>query len=88
MSHIPIKELKALAKRRHLTHVIVWAFDEGKEQHVATFGRSVEDCAQAADFGNKLKDALGWPESLHAQPSRVRALLKRINDLETELGKR
>jgi hypothetical protein len=83
---VPINDLKELAEKRGLTHVIVWAFDSEKVQHVATYGRNVEECSQAADFGNKLKDTLGWPESLHAQPSRVRRLQARIKELEAKLA--
>lgn len=84
MSKIPIKALKELSKKYGLDHVIVFA-TEGKTQYVATYGRTIEECSEAADFGNKMKDALGWPESLHQQPSRVRALQKRIKELEGTL---
>ena len=64
MSKIPIKALKQLSKDYGLDHVIVFA-TEGKTQHIATYGKTIEGCSEAADFGNKLKDAMGWPESLH-----------------------
>jgi hypothetical protein len=49
--------------------VIVFALDsDGETTHVATWGRGIEDCSRAADWGNKMKDKLGWPETLHAQP--------------------
>ncbi|MCW7071882.1 MAG: hypothetical protein OCU12_06125 [Methanophagales archaeon] len=83
---IPIKALKDLAQKYELSHVIVLAHDcNGKTDHIATYGRTLEQCSQAADFGNTLKDALGWPASLHKQPSRVRRLQKRIKELEKEL---
>jgi len=83
---IPIKALKEFSEKYKLTHVIVLAHDEnGKTDHVATYGRTIEQCSQAADFGNKLKDGLGWPQSLHAQPSRVRRLQKQIKELEEKL---
>jgi hypothetical protein len=84
MSRIPIKALKEMAKAYGLDHIIVYA-TEGQTQHIATYGRTLEECSEAADFGNKMKDALGWPENLHAQPSRVRALQKRIKELEAQL---
>ncbi len=83
---VPINDLRKLTKARDLTHVIVWAFDADKVQHVATYGRNIEQCAQAADFGNKLKHALGWPDSLHAQPSRVRKLQAKIKKLKAQLA--
>ena len=72
---IPIERLKELAKQYDLTHIVMLAYHpDDQTNHVVTYGKSIEDCAQAADFGNKLKDALGWPEALHAQPSRVKKL--------------
>jgi len=82
---IPIKALKLMAKHLKLTHIVVFAYD-GKNQHVATYGKTTEGCAQAAAFGNRMKDKLGWPESLHAQPSRVRELEAQIKKLEEKLG--
>ncbi len=81
---IQIKDVKGLAVKRSLTHVIIFAYD-GKQQHVATYGKTIEACSQAANLGNKLKTALGWPESLQKQPSRVRRLQARIKELETRL---
>lgn len=78
---IPIKALKIMANHLKLSHIIVFAWD-GKSQHVATYGKTIDACSQAADFGNRLKDQLGWPKSLHAQPARVRQLQARIKELE------
>lgn len=83
MSRIPIKSLKELSKKYNLDHVIVFA-TEGDTQHIATYGVTIDGCSEAADFGNKLRDVMGWPESLHQQPSRVRRLQKRIKELEAE----
>jgi uncharacterized small protein (DUF1192 family) len=83
---IPIKTVREFARKHKLTHAIVFGYD-GNKQHVATYGESVEQCAQAADFGNKLKKALGWPESLQAQPARVRALQKEIACLKNEVSR-
>lgn len=83
MSRIPIKSMKALGNETKQDIVIVFAVDsDGETTHVATWGRSNDDCSRAADWGNRMKDKLGWPESLHAQPSRVRTLQKRVKDLE------
>lgn len=81
---IPIKALKIMAQHLKLTHIIVFAYD-GKSEHVASYGKTIDACSQAADFANRMKDQLGWPESLHAQPSRVRALQRRIKELEDKL---
>ncbi len=84
--HIPIKALKKLANEYNLSHIVLFAHhpDENKD-HIVTYGKTLEACSQAADFGNTLKDHMDWPKSLHTQPSRVKRLLKRIGELEDEL---
>jgi hypothetical protein len=81
---IPVKAVREFSKKHGLTHTILYGYD-GKQQHVATWGHTIEACSQAADFGNKLKEALGWPESLQAQPSRVRKLQAEIKALKARL---
>ena len=83
---IPIKAAKELASKYGLSHVIIFAHQrEPYLDHIVTFGHSLEECEQAAQFGNTLKDALGWPENLKSQPSRVRKLQKRIKELEDQI---
>jgi hypothetical protein len=82
---IPIKALKELASKYGYDHVICFA-TEGKEQYVATYGRTIQECDQAAQFGDMMKDALGWPERLHAAPSRVRSLQKQVKLLQNQLS--
>ena len=83
---IPIKALKELAQKYDLSHVIIFAHDrDGETDRIATYGWTIVQCSEAADFGNRLKDVLGWPASLHAQPSRVRRLQKQIKELEERL---
>jgi hypothetical protein len=82
---IPIQAAKKLCAKLGCRQVIVVAWD-GDSTHVVTFGRSIEDCDQAAQGGNKVKTALGWPESLcKDEPSRVKKLKDRIKHLEEEL---
>lgn len=87
MSRIPIKALKAIGNDTKQDIVIVFAVDsDGETTHVATWGRSLDDCDRAAQWGNRMKDKLEWPKSLHATPSRVKAMQKRITELENELS--
>lgn len=73
---LPINDLRELANKRDLRQVILMAWD-GERTHVVTYGRSVEDCNQAAIGGNKLKEAMNWPKELcDAEPSRVKKLKK------------
>ena len=70
---IPILAAKKFCEEQDLRHVIICAWD-GKLSHVVTYGRTIEDCAQAAEGGNRVKLLLGWPENLQAEPSRARKL--------------
>jgi hypothetical protein len=81
-----LKALKALANQLEQDLVIVCGWD-GKASHTTTWGRSTEQAGTAADLGNKMKDGLGWPQYPHAQPSRVRRLKTRIEELEGALAK-
>lgn len=78
---IPISTAKAVANLHpHLRQVILVAWD-GSRTHVVTYGRSVEECDQAAIGGDRVKAALGWPASLQgAAPSRVKALQRRVTE--------
>jgi hypothetical protein len=73
---IPIRVARDIAKEFDLDQVIVLAYERDAEKqeqmtHVVTYGKSVDDCVQAAEGGNKLKRMLGWPENLcHAKPAR------------------
>jgi len=80
---IPIKNAKEFAQQHELSQIIIFGYD-GKEQHVATWGRTVEDCASAAEGGNQIKTFCGWPNSLHSEPSRVRKLQTSLKQLESE----
>lgn len=81
---IPVQAAKDVAKAHGCRQVIIAAWD-GERTHVVTYGVNTEECAQAAEGGNKIKDALGWPESIHAEPPRVKALKDKINDLEARI---
>lgn len=88
---IPIAAVRRLGQQYELSHVIVFGMEPNRlgtfKQHVATWGRGLEECGQAADFGNKLKVHLGWPERLtDAQPSRVRRLQAEVKRLKEKVA--
>lgn len=79
---LPIKSAKEIAQKYSLKQVILCAWD-GKNTHIVTYGDSIEDCSQAAEGGNRIKKALGWPEELcNDKPSRVKKLEEKIEELE------
>ena len=83
---LPIKAVKLFALKYGYSHVVIYAYDtQNNMAHVATYGRTITESDQAAQFGDMMKDALGWPESLHAVPNRVKVLQDRIKELEQAL---
>jgi hypothetical protein len=69
---VPIDDAKQIAAKHGLRQVIIVAWD-GDATHVVTYGQSLEDCKQAAQGGNFVKKALGWPDDLcHATPERLK----------------
>lgn len=71
---IPIKAAKAISEAYDKNQVIIVTWDkEHGMTHVTTYGRTLEECDQAALGGNLVKRALGWDESLcNAIPNRVK----------------
>lgn len=71
---VPIDAAKRIADEFDKDQVIIVCWDKihGKT-HVTTYGKTIEECEQAAKGGNLVKKALGWPDSLcHAKPTRLR----------------
>lgn len=69
---IPIKAAKDFAKANGCTQVIILAWD-GTTTHVVTYGKTLTDCAQAAEGGNKIKKFIGFPDELcHSVPRRLK----------------
>jgi hypothetical protein len=83
---LPIKAAETVGKEHGCRQVILLAFD-GELTHIVTWGKSVEDCAQAAQGGNLLKAKWGWPAHTKSQPSRVHAILKAIAEKQHQLGR-
>jgi hypothetical protein len=71
---VPITAAKKIAEEFDKDQVIVVCWDkEHGRTHVTTYGKTTEDCAQAAQGGNFVKKALGWPdEECKATPERLR----------------
>ena len=79
---IPISWAKKIANELGYTQVVIHAYDgETGTQHVTTYGKSLEDCDNAAKGGNAIKKLLNWDEELcDAKPSRVINKEKQLND--------
>ena len=59
---IPIAA-KRIAKEFGQRQVILGTWD-GSTARVVTYGQTVAECDQAAQGGDRVKAALGWPEAL------------------------
>lgn len=69
---IPIAAARRIAEAYGQQQVILVTWDGGTT-HVVTYGTTLEHCRQAAQGGNVVKRALGWPdEACHAEPARAR----------------
>lgn len=83
--YLPIKAAKVVAEEHELEQVILVAWD-GKRAHVVTYGTTIEACDQAAQGGNVVKAALGFPDTMcHVDTSRVKRLKERIKELQRDL---
>lgn len=71
---IPINWAKKIAEDLGYSQVIIHGYDkETGVQCVTTFGKSIEDCKNAAEGGNAIKRLLKWPEELcNAKPKRIK----------------
>lgn len=80
---IPWLEAKRIAKEFDKNQVIIVTWDNAHQLiHVATYGKSREDSAKAAQGGNFVKEALGWPDELcHDTPDWWKDGVKEIGNL-------
>ena len=71
---IPITAAKKLAAEQDADVVIILAWNQRLNMsHVVTYGKTVAQCKHAADYGNKLKRAIGFPDALcHDVPARAK----------------
>jgi hypothetical protein len=73
-SRVPIKAAEKISTDYGFPEVVIFAYDPvSGSQHVTTYGKTLEQCKDAAKAGNFLKKALGWPdEKCHAEPARAK----------------
>ncbi len=72
---IPISDAKSIGNKNGYNQVIILAWDsETGKTSVCTWGKSLVDCDQAAQGGNRIKkEILRWPEELcNDRPLRVK----------------
>lgn len=70
---IPIKAAQAIAKAFDKDQVIIVTWDKAYGKvHVTTYGKTIDECVQAAEGGNRIKRALGWAGRLRRLGRRRR----------------
>lgn len=77
---IPVPELTRLLRTYGLLQLILVAWD-GEKEHVATDGATLGDADNAAEGGNFVKRALGWPTTARATSARVAEFVRRVAEL-------
>ena len=79
---IPITAAKKIGEEFGYTQIIIHAYDGETEcQCVTSWGKSLDDCDNAAQGGNAIKKLLGWPEELcNAVPNRTKKRKKKLED--------
>ena len=86
---IPIRAAARIAKEFDKDQVFILTWDKAYGRtHVTTYGKTIEDCKQAAEGGNELKRNLGWPEELcKAAPPRAKPdILEDISEFAQKYG--
>lgn len=80
---LPISALKEIGIKYGFSNVIVFAHDDVNNiDHIASWGKTIKNCDQSAQFADVMKDVLHWPESLHAMPNRVKKLQDQLNKIK------
>jgi len=78
VKRIPISAAKDISKRFGQDEVIIVTWDKvNNRTHVITYGKTIKQCAEAAQGGNFVKKSLGWPDELcQTEPARIRCKKK------------
>ena len=71
--NISVEKAKEIREQIGATHIILFAHAADGSQSIATHGGTEEQAYQAADFGNALKKAMGWPSELCQSTPQQRA---------------
>lgn len=75
MKRLPIQAAKDVAQKYDQGQVILVTWDDTDHlMHVVSYGKTLQDCNNAAQGANLVKRALGFPEEMcHDKPARKKA---------------
>jgi hypothetical protein len=82
VKRIPISDAKTYALKNGQVQVLILSRGSDGTDHCVTWGKSVEQCAEAAEMGNRLKAMLKWPQRCQQEPSRVKNLQARLKQAD------
>lgn len=87
---VPMRLIRAIARRYDLDKIVVWTADKAAGQSrelILTWGRSNSVAVQASGFATAIAAAAGWSkENCEIEVAFVRRLKGRIKELETALA--
>lgn len=83
---IPVSDAKHFGEKNNQTQVLILCRGADGFDHVVTWGKSVEQCDEAAIMGNRLKTMLGWSSNTSAEPSRIKKLRDENLSLRAVMG--
>jgi len=84
---IPVEKAALIGEIHAKDQVIIYTADRiNNSVTVTTWGKTVHDADQAAEAGNNLKSAIGWPDKhCHAVSAKVEFLLNALSLARFEL---
>lgn len=84
---VPIRLIRAIARKYDLKRAVIWTFDRQQRQRILCWGSSDGPAMVAMEFANELAWSLGWAkDSCEIQLAFVRKLKARIKEVETALA--
>ena len=72
MKEIKILDAKKMSKKTGYPEIIIFGNDPVSGiQHITTYGKTKNQCLEAAKLGNKIKKYLNWPDKLcNSEPDK------------------
>ncbi|MEA3211288.1 MAG: hypothetical protein QOE70_4345 [Chthoniobacter sp.] len=61
---VAVEEARQIAELHGIEQIVVWSFRTDEGQHVTTYGHPLGNSLRAAEAGNVIKIAAGWPPEL------------------------
>jgi hypothetical protein len=87
---VPVRMLRAIAKKYRLDQLVVWTVDRDRKEkraRIVAYGRTDAIALQATTFAGHVAGAAGWPKKdCEFEIASIRRLKARVRELETALA--